>query len=1205
MQRLTPEVEANALRTIAEALNRAAGLQEALDRALEAVMPLIGSEAGWIGLLEPFGDVPPVAARNLPPALEADNRAAMQGTCQCLDLLRQGHLQAAANIVECERLRTARGDTRGLRHHASVPLRASGRGLGNLNLTTPADRVFTEAELNLLTAVGDQIGVAIERARLYEQVKAQHIEEQAALLSLSRGFIELLDTNTILDQTAGTVQEIFRADLVSLMFPDADGENLVLRAGRGWERDLYDVYAVDVAMSREGYAFRNGEAVWLEDVQTSTRFPCPRGLRERGIHSSLTAPLNRDHETLGTLCVHFREQRKFDDHDVRLLSLIANTTAQALERARQHAHAVERLGRISALHDIDVAISASLSLQERLGILLEKVAERLGVDAAAIALIDLRTRELVYVARRGLNSDFFQDGLLRVKEGIAGQVAQTGAPMAIPDVRAEPRFVRRAVAERLGIVSYMAVPLRVRGEIIGVLELAARERRAFPQEEIDFFVTLAGQAAIALENARLFEALAAEKQRLELLYHLSRSLAASLEPREVAVRALDLTTVALGVFKGEMFVLEPDSDRLHLIAISGYDATSVEALDRELNLRVGQGLAGRAALARDPHIVPDVAHDEHWLSVPGVDDWVRSAAAIPLLAGDELVGVLNLLSDREAFFHAEDLPLLTAVTVPMALALQNARLFEETGRRVQELALLYDAGLTLNRVIEPRAQLEFLLMLAATALRADAAEFFVFDPARDELRYEFGIGLSAEEAEGLRRLRFAADDENTVPGWVATNRLLLNLPDAPADPRWVVADPAIHSALFVPVAYEKQLRGILGVKSKSGDAFMPQDERLLTLFANQVSVAMNNARLFEETRRRAEELEALSQVSATLRQAQTREAMLPLLVEKSMEALQADAGALILLEEGALVFAAARGPAEALLGSRHPWGDDPLWQVARTGEPIFISDVTERSEFTQWEVCRALMAGMTACACVPLKTAESTVGLLYLACRSRREATRGEIRLLTSIAEMAGNALHRATLHEQTERDAVALALAYDATIEGWARALELRDRETEGHTRRVTEMAERLARAMSMSEGELIHLRRGALLHDMGKMGVPDGILLKPGTLTDEEWMVMRLHPRLAYDMLAPIGYLHPALDIPYCHHEKWDGTGYPRGLKGEQIPLAARIFAVADVWDALRSDRPYRKGWPEEKVREYIREQAGKHFDPQVLAIFLELER
>jgi putative two-component system response regulator len=193
----------------------------------------------------------------------------------------------------------------------------------------------------------------------------------------------------------------------------------------------------------------------------------------------------------------------------------------------------------------------------------------------------------------------------------------------------------------------------------------------------------------------------------------------------------------------------------------------------------------------------------------------------------------------------------------------------------------------------------------------------------------------------------------------------------------------------------------------------------------------------------------------------------------------------------------------------------------------------------------------------------------------------------------------RASLEEAHKK----LLEAYEATIEGWSRAMDLRDKETEGHTQRVTKMTVDLSRAMGMNEEQLVHARRGALLHDMGKLGIPDNILLKPDTLTKEEWGVMRMHPQYAHEMLEKIEYLNPALDIPYCHHEKWDGSGYPRGLKEEEIPLVARVFALVDVWDALTSDRPYRSAWPEEKVLAHIREQSGKHFDPKVVEMFLKL--
>jgi PAS domain S-box-containing protein len=206
----------------------------------------------------------------------------------------------------------------------------------------------------------------------------------------------------------------------------------------------------------------------------------------------------------------------------------------------------------------------------------------------------------------------------------------------------------------------------------------------------------------------------------------------------------------------------------------------------------------------------------------------------------------------------------------------------------------------------------------------------------------------------------------------------------------------------------------------------------------------------------------------------------------------------------------------------------------------------------------------------------------------------------------------QASSRDITERKQAQVALqrahqdlreAYDKTIEGWVLALDLRDRETEGHTQRVTEMTVRLARDLECTDEEIVHIRRGALLHDMGKMGIPDEILQKPGPLTDDEWTVMRRHPQYAYQMLSPISYLNQALIIPYYHHERWNGSGYPHGLKGEEIPLFARLFAVVDVWDALSSDRPYRKRVPPKDVIDYLEEEAGRLFDPYIIEKFLAL--
>ena len=238
---------------------------------------------------------------------------------------------------------------------------------------------------------------------------------------------------------------------------------------------------------------------------------------------------------------------------------------------------------------------------------------------------------------------------------------------------------------------------------------------------------------------------------------------------------------------------------------------------------------------------------------------------------------------------------------------------------------------------------------------------------------------------------------------------------------------------------------------------------------------------------------------------------------------------------------------------------------------------------------------------VPLIAKGQVKGIFEIFCRQRFEAEPEWLDFFDALAVQAAIAIDNATLFRKLQESNIELTLAYDTTIEGWAKALELRDMETQGHTQRVAELTLKVACALGIREDELVHVRRGALLHDIGKMAVPDTVLLNTGPLTEEEQQIMRRHPAFAFDLLSPIYYLRPALDIPYCHHERWDGTGYPRGLKGEQIPLAARIFSMADNWDALISARRYREAWPPAKVAEYIRSQAGTKFDPNLVDIFL----
>lgn len=321
--------------------------------------------------------------------------------------------------------------------------------------------------------------------------------------------------------------------------------------------------------------------------------------------------------------------------------------------------------------------------------------------------------------------------------------------------------------------------------------------------------------------------------------------------------------------------------------------------------------------------------------------------------------------------------------------------------------------------------------------------------------------------------------------------------------------------------------------------------------------------------------------------------------------LQIDAADILTMDSHSqtLVFSAGRGfRTDALRHTRLRLGEGLAGKSALERKIISLDDIREGSPSLH-QSPQLAEEGFATYFAVPLIAKGKIQGVLEIFHRQRLTPGKPWMDFLEALASQAAIAIDNAMLFDGLDQANSELVQAYDSTLEGWARALELRDFETEGHSARVTKQAVQLALKMGMGEADLVHLRRGALLHDIGKMGVPDSILHKHGPLTETEWEIMRQHPRYAYEMLAPISYLRPALDIPYCHHEKWDGTGYPRRLKRDEIPLAARVFAIVDVYDALLSDRPYRRAWSEEQAQGYLREQKGRHFDPVVVDAFFDL--
>jgi putative nucleotidyltransferase with HDIG domain len=411
-------------------------------------------------------------------------------------------------------------------------------------------------------------------------------------------------------------------------------------------------------------------------------------------------------------------------------------------------------------------------------------------------------------------------------------------------------------------------------------------------------------------------------------------------------------------------------------------------------------------------------------------------------------------------------------------------------------------------------------------------------------------------------------------------------------------------------AIQRQFKDVTTLLMNVVDSLSRSGNPLVSTAIQDITRVSQSLLLLEQTvgdqmKLKQSQLRALMSVGQVINSSLGLRRVLEEVMDSLISLMHAERGFLMLRESnGELAVQIARGIAHINL-------DEEAFKVSKTivrkvvesGSPVLTTNAQADPRFdAQMSVAAYQLRSIL---CVPLKLKDDLIGVLYVDNRAHAGIFKeNDLELISGFADQAAVAIDSARLFEDLQESHRELEKAYQATLEGWVRALDLRDKETEGHTQRVTVLTQRLARSMGIEGDALVHITRGALLHDIGKMAIPDGILLKPSQLTEDERMLIQKHPVYAYEMLSPIAFLVPAIDIPYCHHEKWDGSGYPRGLRGKEIPFAARIFPVVDVWDALTSNRPYRRALPQYEVRARIKADSGKHFDPVVVDAFMEMK-
>jgi PAS domain S-box-containing protein/putative nucleotidyltransferase with HDIG domain len=554
--------------------------------------------------------------------------------------------------------------------------------------------------------------------------------------------------------------------------------------------------------------------------------------------------------------------------------------------------------------------------------------------------------------------------------------------------------------------------------------------------------------------------------------------------------------------------------------------------------------------------------------------------AAPMTIDDTFVGVFAAQSHD---LSEKDMPAITAFADQMAVSLRKAELFQQAQNEINERKRAEEA----IRLSEKK--FKTLFEIAPVGISVLDQEQNIIDANYSLQRI---TGLSNNKLlDGTYRKRTYLRPDGTVMS-----------PDEFASARAFKENMPIFD---IETGIVTEDRGVIWTQVSAAPLDMP-DAGLVVITQD-----ISERKQAEETlRQRLAELETLYESGLILSQITNPQKIAQKLIALMTEKLQwhhvtirryhAEDGSLELLafNHPDIISDKKRRTIEKRFQSMISKSGEGLsgW-VVQHGRTVRSGNLSQDSRYR--EVEPGLQSGLF----VPMKIGNQIMGVISIESEFPEAFTEADERLISTLAAQAAVTLDNIQLFEDLQKSNDRIFRAYDDTIEGWSNALDLRDKETEGHTLRVTTLTEELAREMGIPDSNMIHIRRGALLHDIGKMGVPDRILLKPDKLTDDEWVIMREHPVYAYNLLSQIDFLRPALSIPHHHHEKWDGSGYPDGLKGKQIPLAARIFAIVDVFDALTSDRPYRPAWSKERAIDYIREQSGSQFDPKVVEAFMKL--
>ena len=724
-------------------------------------------------------------------------------------------------------------------------------------------------------------------------------------------------------------------------------------------------------------------------------------------------------------------------------------------------------------------------------------------------------------------------------------------------------LVERDEVELIGSpsIDWMGVPLKIEGKVIGVLAVQSYlEGVRYRKEDLDILTFASDQIAMAINRRRTEQALLEE---VIFRKAIERSILAGIfafDRDGLQTYVNPAFCQMVGWKESELLGTKPPylywpAEDIPTIADTFRITTGEDALPSDFELRFQRKNGERF----DAYLLVSPLRN----GAQEVTEWLASVYDI---------------SERKL----------------------NEDIIRRQTKRAEALARMAER---LNARLDQKTVLNTVCEETAGALNVQAVAVIIYDRESDTYRLGASYGFPLELTDGytpVSKLDFSlplrADQS------LAVLRDVQSYPELPHLDLLLKCN--VRTMAVVQMTRDDRLTGYLAVFTFGKEQSFSEDEQsLMHGLADLAEQAIVNARLFEETEQRLKQVHALRAIDLAISASLDVTLTLNILLDHVLSLLQVDAADILLYNTRSkqLEFTVGRGfRVDVPASTRLKFGEGLASQAIINRQIIQIHNLTDN----QSDPARASFfnrEGFVTYLGAPLIAKGDVKGVLELFHRAPLQPNSEWRGLLDALAGQAAIAIDNSTLFEQLQRTNEELTLAYDSTLEGWVRALDLRDKETESHSKRVVELTLRVAQAMGVREEDLIHIQRGALLHDIGKIGISDQILMKPSPLTEDEWVEIRQHPVYAYQILYPIPYLRPALDIPYCHHEYWDGSGYPRGLRADEIPLVARIFAVVDAWDSLRRDCAYRSAWSDDQAIKYLRGQAGKRFDPSVVEIVL----